>query len=56
MTIYMNYKITDNSLSGPASISQGELLKFWAMSKLAPEQKEIIINVLKEFKQRERQD
>lgn len=48
----MNYKSPDHNLTVPNSISLEELLKFWAMSQLAPGRKEIIISVLKEFKQK----
>ena len=47
----MNYKSPDNNLTVPNSISQEELIKFWAMSQLAPGRKEILIDVLKEFNQ-----
>lgn len=46
----MNYKSSENNLTVPDSISQEELIKFWAMSQLAPGRKKIIIDVLKEFK------
>ena len=47
----MNYKSPDNNLTVPNSISQEELIKFWAMSQLEPGRKEILIDVLKEFNQ-----
>lgn len=52
----MNYKSPDNNLTLPDSISVEELIKFWAMSQLAPELKTIIIDVLKEFEQRKKGD
>ena len=53
----MNYKSPDNNLTVPDSISQEELIKYWAISQLTPERKETIIDVLKEFReQRERKE
>lgn len=49
----MNYKSPDRNSTVPDSISLEELLKFWAMSQLAPGRKEIIASVLREFRQKE---
>lgn len=55
--ISMNYKSPDSNLTVPDSISQEELIKYWAISQLTPERKETIIDVLKEFReQRERKE
>lgn len=54
--IFMNNKSPENNLTVPDSISQEELIKYWAISQLSPERKETIIDVLKEFKLRERKE